>query len=58
MTHALTVLRGAMLEAKVSWNWRPDPGTCRVSLSFFVIGLMAFAATVRHGRVDGSLAQY
>lgn len=59
MTHALTVLRGAMLDGRgVLELAAPIAALAAVSLSFLAVGLIAFAAAVRHARVDGSLAQY
>jgi ABC-2 type transport system permease protein len=59
MTHALVVLRGAMLEgAGVAELIVPLASLALTSLAFFVAGLVAFALAVHHGRTDGSLAQY
>ena len=59
MTHALVVLRGAMLEgAGIGDLVGPLASLTVTSLAFLVAGLVAFAAAVRHGRADGSLAQY
>ena len=59
MTHALVVLRGAMLEgAGVADLVVPLASLAVTSFVFLIVGLMAFAAAIRHGRIDGSLAQY
>lgn len=59
MTHALTVLRGALLEGRgIVELATPFALLAVTSLGFLAIGLGAFAAAIRHARVDGSLAQY
>jgi ABC-2 type transport system permease protein len=59
MTHALVVLRGAMLEgAGVAELVVPLASLGVTSFGFLAVGLVAFAAAIRHGRIDGSLAQY
>jgi ABC-2 type transport system permease protein len=59
MTHALTVLRGAMLEGNgIVELATPLAALAITSLFFLVAGLVAFAAAIRHARIDGSLAQY
>lgn len=59
ITHALTVLRGAMLEGRgIVELGVPLAALAAVSLAFMLGGLLAFGAAVRHARVDGSLSQY
>lgn len=59
MTHVLVVLRGAMLEgAGVADLVVPLVSLALTSVGFLLVGLLAFAAAIRHGRIDGSLAQY
>ncbi len=59
ITHGLTVLRGSMLEGQGVLELAvPLAALAAVSLAFLAIGLMAFAAAVRHARIDGSLSQY
>jgi hypothetical protein len=59
MTHALVVLRGAMLEGSgIVELAGPLAALTITSAVFLVVGLVAFRAAVRHGRMDGSLAQY
>ena len=59
MTHALVVLRGAMLEgAGLTDLVLPLASLAITSFGFLIVGLVAFAAAIRHGRIDGSLAQY
>lgn len=59
MTHALVVLREAMLEGSgVAELAAPLAALAATSSAFLALGLVAFAAAVRHARVDGSLAQY
>jgi ABC-2 type transport system permease protein len=59
MTHALTVLRGSVLEGQgvVELAW-PLGALAIVSLVYVGLGLVAFSAAIRHARTDGSLAQY
>lgn len=59
MTHALVVLRGSMLEgAGVADLVVPLVSLAVTSVGFLLVGLVAFSAAIRHGRIDGSLAQY
>ncbi len=59
ITHALTVLRGAMLEGQgITELAIPLAALSVVSATYLVLGLAASAAAVRHARSDGSLAQY
>lgn len=59
MTHALTVLRGAMLEGMGVIELAAPIAALAISSSAFLgAGLVAFAAAIRHARTDGSLAQY
>jgi ABC-2 type transport system permease protein len=59
MTHALRVLRGAILQGQgiteLAW---PLLALAVVSLAYLGLGLAACAAAIRHARTDGSLAQY
>ena len=59
MTHALRVLRGAMLQGQgiteLAW---PLVALAVVSLAYLGLGLAACAAAIRHARTDGSLGQY
>jgi ABC-2 type transport system permease protein len=59
MTHALRVLRGAMLEGRGIVEQAPElAALALVSVAYLVLGLAASAAAVRHARTDGSLAEY
>ncbi|HEY7702957.1 MAG TPA: ABC transporter permease [Candidatus Limnocylindrales bacterium] len=59
MTHALVVLRGAMLDGLNVVQLSGSLVALAVtSAAFLAIGLVAFSAAVRHARTDGSLAQY
>jgi ABC-2 type transport system permease protein len=59
ITHALVVLRGAMLEgAGITELAGPIAALALTSTAFLGAGLLAFSAAVRHARTDGSLAQY
>ncbi len=59
MTHALEVLRGAMLQGQgIVELAAPLAALTAVSLAYLVLGLAASAAAIRHARTDGSLAQY
>lgn len=59
MTHALTVLRGALLEGRgVAELAGPMAALAVTSGAFLALGLVAFAASIRSARTDGSLAQY
>ena len=59
MTHALAILRGAMLEGKgVVELGGSVLALTIVSLAYVVVGLAACEAAIRHARTDGSLAQY
>ena len=59
MTHALTVLRGALLDGRgIVELAGPIVALTVVSAGFLVAGIVAFAAAIRYARVDGSLAQY
>lgn len=59
ITHALTVLRGAMLEGRGVVELAGPLGVLAVvSTAYLVLGVVAFAAAIRYARMDGSLAQY
>ena len=59
ITHALVVLRGAMLEGSgIVELAGPMAALAVTSAAFLAAGLLAFNAAVRHARTDGSLAQY
>jgi len=59
MTHALTVLRGSILQGKGIGEMLPSFAALLVtSVGFFVAGLLACEAAIRYARTDGSLAQY
>jgi ABC-2 type transport system permease protein len=59
ITHALTVLRGAILEGRSIVELAgPFAALTIVSLAYLALGLAASAAAISHGRSDGSLAQY
>ena len=59
MTHALTVLRGAILDGRGVIDLAgPLAALAVVSSAYLVAGLVAFAAAIRHARTDGSLTQY
>lgn len=59
MTHALRVLRGAMLEGQgIVELAGPLAALAVVSLGYLGLGIVASAAAIRHARIDGSLAQY
>jgi ABC-2 type transport system permease protein len=59
MTHALRVLRGAMLDGLgVVELAGPLAALAVVSLAYLGLGVAACAMAIRHARIDGSLAQY
>ncbi len=59
MTHALRVLRGAVLEGQgVGELAGPLAALAVVSLGYLLLGLGACALAIRHARIDGSLGQY
>lgn len=59
ITHALTILRGAMLEGRgVVELAGPMTALVVVSGGYLAAGTLAFAAAIRSARIDGSLAQY
>ncbi len=59
MTHALTVLRGSLLGGDGPVELAgPLAALTVVSLAYLAAGIVAMGAAIRHGRTDGSLAQY
>lgn len=59
MTHALRVLRGAILEGQGVAELASQLAILTVvSLAYLALGLAASAAAIRHARNDGSLAEY
>jgi ABC-2 type transport system permease protein len=59
ITHALTILRGAVLEG---YGIVESAGALitlgALSTAYLVLGVVAFQAAIRHARTDGSLSQY
>lgn len=59
ITHGLTVMRGAMLEGLGIMDLAGSLAALVIVSAFWLaVGLVAFEAAIRHGRTDGSLAQY
>ncbi len=59
MTHALRVLRGAMIEGQGFVELAgPFIALTLTSAVYLALGVVAFELAIRHARTDGSLAQY
>ena len=59
MTHALRVLRGALLEGQGFVELAgPLVALTITSAVYLALGVVAFELAIRHARTDGSLAQY